>query len=205
MGTATSSDRETDPASTESLIRSVMVEQKRTRSRDRLPELEPVEEEVTMRGPLTYVNRVVKPQRSTGEASGLKARILAYRPTRKHILIAAFVLIMVMRPWLIPGLLFIAFWVGLIIWLTLGPDRVTEWAQSAWERLNRRKPELADRLRQRADAFALRFDALLDKLPDSWAEKLALPDMSNPVANGETLEERPDPFDRLKLPEVYRG
>jgi len=208
MNTATASDKDVDQSSTDALIHSVMVAQKRTKSRDVLPELEPADNSAPKAKSKKRAGKNHTAKRSTqpaGAPLNLKARVLGYRPTRNHIVLAVLALVVVMRPWLIPGVLFVGFWVGLIAWLTVGPDRMTEWAASAWDKLCTRKPELAEKLRRKADRFALRFDAFLDKLPDSWAEKLALPDLSRVVETDEDLDERPDPFDRLKLPEVYRG
>lgn len=202
MGTA-APENTPDQSATESLIKSVISDQKRVASRDALPDLEPVEREANTTAQPAK-NRF-QPRKTNPNARSLKGRILAYRPTRNHILIGAFVIVMILRPWLIPGILFVTFWVGLIAWLTLGPDRMLEWAGNAWDRLSTRNPDLAERLRQRGDAFALRFDAMLDKLPDSWAEKLALPDMSRPLEVEKDLSKAPDPFEKLKLPEVYRG
>lgn len=190
------------------LIRAVMVDQKRSANREILPELEPTGSDRPKPAPQAARRQARSPRRQAHKIKGvkaLKARILGYRPTRKHIFWAAFALIMVLKPWLIPGIVFVAFWVGLIAWLSLGPDRVGEMVHSAWDKLATRKPGLADRLRQRADAFALRFDALLEKLPDAWAERLALPDLSAPVDDPDSLDNRPDPFERLKPSEVYRG
>ena len=76
---------------------------------------------------------------------------------------------------------------------------------NAWDKLAQRNPALAEKLRQRGDRFALRFDAMLDKLPNKLAENLAMPDLSAPVRSDVDLDAEPDPFDKLKLPEVYRG
>ncbi len=203
MGRATAKDTNVDQNSTEGLIRSVMTDQKRVQNRKTLPDLEPADGAIP--DPVYHDTAAPAAARRKRSSNGMKSRILNYRPTRKHIIIAAFVLVMILRPWLIPGLLFVTFWVGLIAWLTLGPDRVTEWFVSMWDRLSQRNPAMAEKLRQRGDAFALKFDALLEKLPSSWAEKLALPDMSNPVKPDVDLAAEPDPFDKLKLPEVYRG
>ncbi|MFK7938534.1 MAG: hypothetical protein AB8B82_04085 [Roseovarius sp.] len=202
MGTATSA-KPTDQSSTDTLIQSVMQDQKRVSSREVLPELEPAD---PMYDDVAQSGVSAPPTRKTAKAKrAVKARIAGYRPTLKHIAIAGFVLVMVLRPWLIPGILFVTFWVGLIAWLTVGPDRMMEIISNGWDRLSARNPAMAERMRQRGDAFALRFDAMLDRLPDSWAEKLALPDMSKPVHADKDLDNAPDPFEKLKLPEVYRG
>lgn len=51
-----------------------------------------------------------------------------------------------------------------------------------WYRFARKHPKPAERLRRVADRAAEKLDAVLDFLPDSLAESLALPDMSQPVA-----------------------
>jgi len=51
-----------------------------------------------------------------------------------------------------------------------------------WRRFARRHPKTAERMRRGIDRAALRLDTVLDYLPDSLAESLALPDMSQPLA-----------------------
>jgi hypothetical protein len=197
-------------ASADELIRSVMIEQKRVNSRQILPELEPVSEPEAPAPRKVWKKKKQGHPGTTADKSGSKPalmeRIKAYRPARKHIALVALAGVMIWRPWLIPGILFVSFWVGLIVFLTLGPDRAMEKFASFWNRLERRRPQTADRLRNGADRFALKFDALLDRLPDHWAEKLALPDLSRRTEADADLDDTTDPFDRLKpLPDVYRG
>lgn len=127
----------------------------------------------------------------------LMAKVRGYRPTRKHVFFASIALIVFLRPWLIPAILFVTFWVVLIAYLTLGPDRVAELVSNGWQRLRARRPELAETIRQKADRMALRVDKLLDRLPTKWTENLYLPDFSQPVEKPDEFEARPDPFDRL--------
>lgn len=51
-----------------------------------------------------------------------------------------------------------------------------------WYRFARKHPMTAERVRRVADRAALKLDVVLDFLPDSLADSLALPDMSQPVA-----------------------
>jgi len=69
-------------------------------------------------------------------------------------------------------------WMGVLglLWL----NRVV--AAGRWPRFARRHPALAERLRRLADRLAEKLDIVLDYLPDRWAEDLALPDLSQPVA-----------------------
>ncbi|MFN3210814.1 MAG: hypothetical protein ACE369_17790 [Roseovarius sp.] len=126
--------------------------------------------------------------------SGLARRVMWYRPTRKHIALAAVAALVLYRPLMVPLLALVAVWVVLIAYLTLGPDRWTEILVNAWLRLQARRPELAERVRLRADRFAEGFDRVLDRLPEAWAERLALPDFT---AHTQMDEDAPDPFDRL--------
>ena len=192
---------------TADLIRSVMIEQKRETKRNMLPELEPADPGLEHEQDLQSEPTQPTPKTHTARQhpQSLKKRIKSYRPTPKHLAIAALVLVVWFRPWLIPGILFVGFWIGLIAYLTLGPDRSIEIASDVWSWISRKSPRTANRLRQGADAFALKFDALLDRLPDRWAEKLSLPDLSQPATQPDTLDDLPDPFEKLKLPEVYRG
>lgn len=118
----------------------------------------------------------------------------SYRPTRKHVAWAVVAGLVLYRPLIVPLVALLLVWLALIAYLTLGPDRWGEILGGAWQRLHARKPELAERIRQRADLFAERFDRVLDRLPEAWADRLALPDFS---ASATTDTDKPDPFDRL--------
>lgn len=202
----------------DALIREVMVAQKRHDSHAALPDLEK-NAEVPRSAPVKHPRRLFKKAQpvskevpSTAEntpSPGFLSRTLraafdaicGYRPSRKHLIVAAIIAVLYFRPWLIPITLFIVFLSVLIAYLTLGPDRVAELVVGAWQRLRLRRPELAETIRQRAEAAALRIDAALDRVPGSWTDGLHVPDFSEPdpaVAN------RPDPFDRLAK-EAQRG
>lgn len=197
-----------EDTSADELIRSVMIEQKRVKSREVLPELEPVEEtrEPAPRMARKAARTAPKGAYQPDARTGIVDRIKAYRPSRKHIFLVVLAGVVIWRPWLVPGILFVTFWIGLIVYLTLGPDRTMEKLSAVWTWLQRTRPETAEKLRDSADRFALKFDALLERLPDRWAERLALPDFSQPSDAQVKMDEATDPFDRLKpLPEVYRG
>ncbi|QFT91841.1 hypothetical protein FIU86_03240 [Roseovarius sp. THAF9] len=127
-------------------------------------------------------------------AQYLPVSLRSYRPTKKHIAWAVVAALVLYRPLMVPLVALLLVWLVLIAYLTLGPDRWGEIIGGAWQRLHARKPELAERIRQRADRFAEKFDRVLDWLPDSWAERLALPDFSGA---DQSDDDRPDPFDRL--------
>lgn len=52
----------------------------------------------------------------------------------------------------------------------------------AWNRFVDRNPDRAERVRKVADSVALSLEYILDRLPGSLADKLALPDFSQPVS-----------------------
>lgn len=171
------------PVTTDDLIRSLVVAQRRVESRNALPELAPPAEE--MRAPEKPARRA---RRQTRVGGTVLASLRAWRPKSRHLLWGTMALAMLLYPLLLPAVLLLILASALIVYLTLGSDR------------------LGDRLRQRADRAALRLDALRARLPDHWVERLALPDLSGTTSTDHGLDDRPDPFEKLKgLPDVYRG
>jgi len=85
-------------------------------------------------------------------------RAKSYRPTRKHICYVVLAASVLLRLWLIfvtiPGLFVLA----VVIWLSLGPDRVTEFVYGPWLRLRARNPQQAEKIRDRFQAGVKRAD-----------------------------------------------
>lgn len=133
---------------------------------------------------LTLVQRAVK-------------AVKEFRPTRKQIALFTLLVVMVWRPWLIPGLVFVLFWVGLIAYLTLGPDRISEIAAARWEWFQRRHPERAEAMLGKVQRGADRVDGWLARLPESWTDGIYLPDFGRSASESGALDDQPDPFDRL--------
>ncbi len=207
----------------DALIRRMIVEQKRDASREALPEIEreggadAAPANTARRFPWQKQSKPAEatPQKPAREERAPVSRGATRRPSlgklfsalprlriaRWHVIAGAVLLICIFRPWLLPAIFFISLWVLLIAYLTLGPDRMAELVSGGWYRLHARRPALAEKLRRRADALALRLDALLDRLPEKWTAGLYLPDLSGPEEPDAT---RPDPFDRLAR-EVRRG
>ncbi len=207
----------------DALIRRMIVEQKRDANREALPEIEPVggvdtaPAKTARRLPWRKQSKpaVTTPQKPAREERAPVSCGATRRPSlgrflsalprpriaRWHVIAGAVLLLCILRPWLLPAIFFISLWVLLIAYLTLGPDRMAEFVSVGWHRLRARRPALAENLRRRADALALRLDALLDRLPEKWTAGLYLPDLSAPEDPDTT---RPDPFDRLAR-EVRRG
>ncbi|VAV88220.1 hypothetical protein MNBD_ALPHA07-941 [hydrothermal vent metagenome] len=124
------------------------------------------------------------------------ARLKAYRPTRKHIGFAVLALVVFFRPWLIPITILTLVVIAVIAWLSLGPDRVTEFIYGLWLRLRARNPEQAEKIRSRFQAGVTRINKISDWMPGKWAERARLPDFSDDNQQAPSPD-RVDPFDRL--------
>lgn len=127
----------------------------------------------------------------------IRERIGRFEPTKKQGVFLIFLAVMIWRPWLIPGLLFLTFWLGLIAYFTLGPERVSELVQAGWERFSRRFPERAGRILARVQHGADRMDGWLARLPERWTDGIYLPDLGRSTVNENPVEERDDPFEKL--------
>ena len=110
------------------------------------------------------------------EDAGLIQWIKAYRPTRAHIALAAFVLLILLRPWLVFGIVFLTGFIMVGVLVITGYDgfwqgviRVSQW-------YIKRRPERAQAVYQKLDRFAVRWDAILDHFPEGSVDGLYLPD-----------------------------
>ena len=112
----------------------------------------------------------------TAKADPLKARVVGYRPTRKHILWAVFALIVIMRPWLVIGLFFLGLMIIGIAFLILGYDGFWLRGMALGRWYARRRPARAVVIHQKLDDFAMRWDAVLDRFPEGSVDGLYLPD-----------------------------
>jgi len=112
----------------------------------------------------------------SGATADLKSKLRGYRPKPKHILIAAVVLLVLFRPWLVAGLLFITAFILTGVFLILGYDGFWHRAMGAMRWYAERRPARAEALHQRLDTFAMRFDAFLDRFPEGSVDGLYLPD-----------------------------
>lgn len=101
------------------------------------------------------------------------------------------------RPWLIPGLIFLTIWVALIVYLTVGPDRLAELFEPLKRRFAARFPDKAELLGKRAQAGARQLSRLVQKLPEKWRGGVDVPQFGATAQTDADLEGRPDPFDRL--------
>jgi len=217
--------RTPESASAERMIRKVIAEEARKSGAERLPERAPSRVEASTRaqtaGRQTCADR--RPQGQGGAEGGHPGTITPKvagpvdpapaRPMTRDVgprkgrlrggirigggkvalgvvlILAIWKPVLVAAAVLLPGLLL------LIVYLTVGHDRIAEISADRWRRFEARWPKRAERLRARVDALALAWDIVLDRLPESWAARLALPDVSGSV--GVPSHNAPDPFDRL--------
>lgn len=111
-----------------------------------------------------------------GKLDSLKARVKEYRPTPRQIVLASLALIVFFRPWLVLGLLFLGMFVLLGVFLILGYDGFWRRAMGVGRWHARRHPERSVELHQKLDAFAMKWDAILDRFPEGSVDGLYLPD-----------------------------
>lgn len=106
----------------------------------------------------------------------LTALVAGYRPTPAHIAIAALVLLVIMRPWLILGLIFITLFITVGVFLVVGYDGFWQGVMKAARWYANRRPERAVAMHARLDRFAMGWDAVLDRFPEGMVDALYLPD-----------------------------
>ncbi|MDU8928542.1 hypothetical protein RXV86_14215 [Alisedimentitalea sp. MJ-SS2] len=118
-----------------------------------------------------------------------------FTPSWKQGVFMLFVAVMLVKPWLIPGLVLLTLWIALIAYFSVGPERISELALTFWDRYEKRFPERAERTLAMLQRGADRMDGWLARLPESWTDGIYLPDLGRSGEVG--TEDGPDPFDRL--------
>jgi hypothetical protein len=114
-----------------------------------------------------------------GRVDRVKARVLGYRPTPKHILMASAALLILFRPWLVVGgiaLLLVALIATVLI---LGYDGFWLRVQTIVGWYASRRPEGAADLNRKFDRFAMSWDGFLDRFPEGTVDGLYLPDLAD--------------------------
>ncbi|WP_299612726.1 hypothetical protein [uncultured Tateyamaria sp.] len=100
----------------------------------------------------------------------------AFQPKTRHLAIASAALLFVVRPhWFVIGAA-LTLMLGAGAFLTLGADRIWRGVLAWLNRVETRDSARAADLRTRLDAFACRWDGVLDLLPDGTADSLYMPD-----------------------------
>lgn len=129
----------------------------------------------------------------------IKEKITSYRPTVKHIVILALVLLVVFRPWVVLGIVFLTAFVVTGVFLILGYDGFWRRVMGVARWHARRHPSRSVEIHRKLDGFAMRFDAFLDRFPEGSVDGLYLPDFGDLAAadarHDEALDRR---FDNLR-------
>ncbi|MAO27099.1 MAG: hypothetical protein CMN15_07900, partial [Roseovarius sp.] len=99
--------------------------------------------------------------------------------------------------------MFLVLWLALAVWgfvmfvAIVGKGSFHEAFGRLYRWLKARRPDRAELMRRRMDRLAERVDGWLDRLPSSWAERLALPDFSAAALDPDDVGDLPDPFEKL--------
>ncbi len=105
------------------------------------------------------------------------AHIKGFRPTRRQIIAAALILVVLIWPAWVIFFAVLNLIVVLGVFLCFGGDRVWGGVVRALSWYIQRAPERGTRLTARIDRFADRWDGILDRFPDGWVDGLYLPDV----------------------------
>lgn len=119
------------------------------------------------------------PRAATGIGARLRAAVTGYRPTPRHIVLASLALVVLFRPWLMLGVVFFALFLITAVFLILGYDGFWRRAMGLARWYARRHPSRAVELHRKLDAFAMRWDAVLDRFPEGSVDGLYLPDFGD--------------------------
>jgi hypothetical protein len=120
----------------------------------------------------THPNDASKPS----QQNGLLLTVLGHAHTQKIVLAVGVLLLVYFRPWLVVSILLL--WVFLVagIFLMLGYDGFWRRSMKAARWYAKRRPARAVELHRKLDAFAMKWDAVLDRFPEGTVDGLYLPD-----------------------------
>ena len=112
-----------------------------------------------------------------GGMAPLIARLRGFRPTTRQIAFLSLALLVVLRPFW-----FVVVGVSLLVvvagsFMIFGSDRVWGVVLALLDRVEAISPKRADRLRDRLDDFACRWDSFLDRFPEDYVEAFYMPDL----------------------------
>lgn len=122
--------------------------------------------------------------------------LIRFRPSTRLIAVMCMALLVVLRPhwFLISGVLICA--VTLMIVLLAGPARLWRLVARWLNRVERRNPARAAAVRARVDRIACRWDAVLDRFPETLVDALYMPDLHS-LQMAEALRTGSPHLDRL--------
>lgn len=102
-----------------------------------------------------------------------------YRPKPAHIALGLLALVVLMRPWLVIGLLALTGFILAAVFLIAGYDGFWHGVMRSNRWYAKRRPERAAVILARLDRFAMRWDAVLDRFPEGTVDGLYLPDFGD--------------------------
>ncbi|MFK7838583.1 MAG: hypothetical protein AB8B60_20455 [Sulfitobacter sp.] len=124
----------------------------------------------------------------------IKMRVTGYRPKPKHLILGSLALLVLLRPWLVIGILFFSVFVMVGVFLILGYDGFWRRAMGLGRWYARRRPSRAAELHRKLDSIAMKWDAVLDRFPEGSVDGLYLPDFGDmataDVRHDEALDRR---------------
>ncbi len=120
--------------------------------------------------------------KKSAQGGGFMSSLTSFRPAPKHVVFAALGFLVFFRPWLVIGLLFLSLFTMAGIFLILGYDGFWRRAMGLARWYATRRPERAASMHRRLDAFAMRWDAILDRFPEGSVDGLYLPDFGDLAA-----------------------
>lgn len=123
--------------------------------------------------------RAAKKAKRVGIFGRLRSLFLGYRPSFKVAIWLSFALLLFMRPWLVLGLSLMTLVVLIGVFLIVGYDGCWRGAMGVARWYAGRRPNRAAELHRKLDAFAMKWDALLDRFPEGTVDGLYLPDFGN--------------------------
>lgn len=127
--------------------------------------------------------RKPKPEKTAPKRRGvlgrIKSSVLRYRPSLKVAIWISFAFLVFMRPLLVIGLTFIGLLAMICLFLIVGYDGFWRGAMGMARWYAGRRPNRAAELHRKLDAFALKWDAVLDRFPEGTVDGLYLPDFGN--------------------------
>jgi hypothetical protein len=145
------------------------------------------------------------PEPARGAAPGrfdvIKARVLGYRPTPRHILLASAALLVLFRPWLVFWSLVFSLFALIGVFLFLGYDGFWQRAMQLARWYASRRPDRAAQMHRRLDAFAMKWDMILDHFPDGTVDGLYMPDFGEMA----TAESRHDAVLERRFANLRKG
>ena len=150
--------------------------QRNQRKAHTLPPLAEPHGDIAESSPRKVAGRKRAARPTGGALASLRARLGGYRPKPAHVAMALFLLLVVFRPWLMLGFIFVTLVIITGVFLITGYDgfwhgviRISRWYA-------RRNPARASIIHRRLDGFAMRWDAVLDRFPEGTVDGLYLPD-----------------------------